>query len=210
MDLPGALWLTETYLRERDMGVFNGHSDLSRQQTFVEESRYAKSDTFYWAPPGGESMAQACIRVDRFLESLMETASGLRVVVVCHGNIMKCFRVRLERMTQAMFCEWEATDKVRNGQIMWYSRRHPVTGVVGSKMEWATSSVPDDPSVADSPLQWRNIVRPRFTNDMLLSFLDSQVSPLITGTEPGLFERLEKLKLEKEEAAKAASTSQGD
>lgn len=53
--------------------------------------------------PGGESLANACLRVDRVLTQLRESCSGFRVVLVCHGNIMLAFRIRLERMKQSTF-----------------------------------------------------------------------------------------------------------
>lgn len=208
--MPNAKWFTESYIRERDMGVFVGHSEGDRAEYFPMESRYSKSDTFYWCPPGGESIANACIRVDKFLESLASNSSGLRVVVVCHGNIMKCFRVRLERMTQTMFSEWEAAEKVSNGQIMWYSRRDPNTGFVGDRMEWTTSVVPGAEG-EEGRIKWRKVKRPAFTNDDMLSFVEN-TPPMILGNEEmerHLAELKKKKAMEKKEKEKAEKT-QGD
>ena len=36
-------------------------------------------------------------RVDRFLQSITQQCAGLKVVVVCHGNIIGGFRFRIER-----------------------------------------------------------------------------------------------------------------
>ncbi len=51
-------------------------------------------------PLGGESIANVCLRVDRVIEHLCENCSGLRVVVVCHGGIIKSFRALIERVRQ--------------------------------------------------------------------------------------------------------------
>ena len=116
-------------------------------------------DSLYWCAPGGESLAQACMRVEQgtrpecnqpdsyiwimikhdrsidsralhkhkrtthtVIHSLKTSCSGFRVLMVCHGNIMAGFRVRLERMSQQAFYDWEAgkadpREKIHNGQV---------------------------------------------------------------------------------------------
>lgn len=188
LGMPGAMWLTETYLRERDMGMFVGRSDMERKR-YVEENRYSKSDSFYWAPPAGESIAHCLLRVDRFLDSLSKHCSGMRVLVVCHGNIMRAFRVRLERMTQTQFSEWNASDHVGNGQIMWYSRRDPTSLRVGPLMKWTLSALPTEE--LERPFPWREIKRLTFSNEDLLAHV-ATVPAIWDGQ--GLEERICQLK----------------
>ena len=53
-----AVWRCEFYLRERDWGVFDVMSYQERRQRYGEDLRRRAVDTFFWTPPGGESMAE--------------------------------------------------------------------------------------------------------------------------------------------------------
>eukprot|EP00013_Stygamoeba_regulata_P029115 CAMPEP_0177655688 /NCGR_PEP_ID=MMETSP0447-20121125/15118_1 /TAXON_ID=0 /ORGANISM="Stygamoeba regulata, Strain BSH-02190019" /LENGTH=340 /DNA_ID=CAMNT_0019159659 /DNA_START=94 /DNA_END=1116 /DNA_ORIENTATION=+ len=172
LGMDNADWFVEFYLREQDRGVLAGRSTLQRKKYHQEEMRYAKTDSFYWTPPGGESMANACLRIDRFLDSLKKNCSGFKVLVVCHGNMMKGFRVRLERMSQTAYREFEERSsvdpklKMHNCQIMHYSRRDPITGRVYPELRWKRSVCPWDASKSTN--EWEEITRPHFSNAALL------------------------------------------
>ena len=133
-------------------------------------------------------MAHACLRVDRFIDSLATNSSGMSVLVVCHGNIMKCLRVRLERQTQKNFNDLEEASKkdpslkVENCQIMWYSRRSPYgDGYISERIRWTTTIDPmKNPKLSD--LQWREIYRPSFSNAQLLAFAET-VPQLINNSD---------------------------
>ncbi|PHJ22179.1 phosphoglycerate mutase family protein, partial [Cystoisospora suis] len=96
--LPSARWATEMYLRERDRGVLANKPHHERQEQHPEEMRRKERDAFYWQPSGGESIANLCLRVDRVMENLCESCSGLRVIIVCHGGVIKSFRALIERV----------------------------------------------------------------------------------------------------------------
>jgi hypothetical protein len=103
-----------------------GKSYTDREKEFSDLQASLKKDAFYVAPPGGESLANSCLRVDRMYVYLIfqldfqliffqledfffkllifgrisqwqSSCPGQRVIAVCHGNIMMAFRVRLER-----------------------------------------------------------------------------------------------------------------
>lgn len=63
----------EFYLREQDKGIFGGKSHKEREAEYAEQLARLKKDTFYVAPPGGESIANSCLRVDRII-SLWQTS----------------------------------------------------------------------------------------------------------------------------------------
>ena len=46
LGLDHAEWLLEFYLRERDKGVFNGHSWAERQRAFKDEMRFRESGAY--------------------------------------------------------------------------------------------------------------------------------------------------------------------
>ena len=105
MDFTDARWTVDFFLREQDRGVLGSKSHATRKDSFKELTERRKRDPFYVAPPGGESMANTCIRVDEVLNAIKSTCTGLKALVVCHGNIMMGFRVRLEGWTQSMYRE---------------------------------------------------------------------------------------------------------
>ena len=75
LGLPGARWRPEVSLRERDMGRYDLASQEERMTAFAsEEARRRRelesASTLFWAPPGGESLAQVVQRVDTVLQFL--------------------------------------------------------------------------------------------------------------------------------------------
>jgi broad specificity phosphatase PhoE len=176
LKMPDATWNVESYLRERSTGVLAGRSKMQRERDYADEMRYSSTDSYYWCPPGGESIANACLRIDRFLDSLCVSSSGMRVLVVCHGNMMKAFRVRLERLTQGMYAEIEEEARVNprakidNCQILHYSRRNPQSSVISGRLKWVRSINP----VREEVGEWREIRRPTFSNAELLAYAKSE------------------------------------
>jgi len=168
----GSRWNVELYLREQDRGVLCGKSKIQRKREHSALLERLERDVFYVAAPGGESVANACIRVDNCLELLRNKYAGQRVVVVCHGNIIEGFRVRLEGMTGFRYRQWlkdrKANPKLglQNGHIIQYSRRNPETGAVHGTFRWMRSVCPypdPDPSV------WMPVAQPTFTCSDLLA-----------------------------------------
>ncbi|KAJ1458256.1 histidine phosphatase superfamily [Pelagophyceae sp. CCMP2097] len=95
--LDGASWKTECNLRERDWGAW----DLTPpSRRFEPEDARRKRHGLYFAPSGGESLAQVLLRVDSMLEFLHRHMVDRRVLMVCHGEIMWAFRLRFERLNQ--------------------------------------------------------------------------------------------------------------
>ncbi len=89
-------------LRGRDPGY-------TFQMTITQVATYfpwyleyeAAAGPFYARPPGGESVAEVCSRVQSFLRSLRRARKDQRVLVVAHGHILRAFRFWLERMSPA-------------------------------------------------------------------------------------------------------------
>mmetsp|Transcript_15386 Transcript_15386/g.17127 ORF Transcript_15386/g.17127 Transcript_15386/m.17127 type:complete len:316 (-) Transcript_15386:24-971(-) len=182
LSLPKAKWFCEFYLREQDQGVFAGKSKTERKRLYAEELRRRKLDSFYWAPPGGESIANCCLRVDRFLAQLRESCSGFRVITVCHGNILKAMRIRIERMKQVDWANMRSKPHQRtyNCQILHYTRRDPVTGVIHPHLKWFRSVCPWDMSRSSN--KWQAIQRPVWTNEGLMDVV--RTVPRVINNEP--------------------------
>ena len=114
-------------------------------------------------------------RVERFLDQLEKSCSGLRVIVVCHGNIMEGFRILLEKLTQPKWIKLrdssDPKDKIHNCQIFWYSRRDPNTNRVRSNIKFLRSICPWD--LSRSRNTWERIDQPSFTNKDLLDHVNT-------------------------------------
>jgi len=185
LGIKNAKWICEFYLRERDQGILAQHSSEDRKRTFGDELERRNRDAFYWAAPGGESLANVCLRVDRVINQLQEAASGFRVLIVCHGNIMLAFRIRLERMKQSTFRTIlsDPKQKIHNGHVIHYTRRDPQTGEIAPTINWMRSICPWDPTLSTNV--WQQIERPTWTNEELLA--EVRQIPQLVNNKPGKY-----------------------
>ena len=182
LDIDDAVWFTEFYLRERNWGSLDRASVLERQERYAESMEERAIDPFYWTPPNGESMAELCIRVDRVINTLSRECDGKNVVIVCHGEVMWGFRVRLERMPQETFRRLDESEnplhRIHNCQVIHYTRSDPkVKGhSQGPYLDWVRSVCPWHLGMSDN--RWHKIHRPTYSNQELLDRV-GHVKPLI-------------------------------
>jgi len=78
----------ETALRERNYGVFEGHSFTGIESAFPEEFEKFRTRDPHYVPPEGESAAQFRDRVVTALEIVAARTRGRRVAVVTHGGVL--------------------------------------------------------------------------------------------------------------------------
>src|SRR3546814_5209726 len=69
-----------------------------RNEKMADELKRKDLDRFLYAPPGGESMADVALRVERVLSQLHRECADKKVIFVCHGEVMWALRARIERM----------------------------------------------------------------------------------------------------------------
>lgn len=177
LDLPGAFWFRDFYLRERDFGDLDYYSPEERKKIFDRDLAYQKVNDFFWIPPNGESMAHLCLRADRFLNTLHRECPGGKVVVVCHGDLMWAFRIRIERLSQGKYAEYKKSDdfknKILNGQVLHYTRRmtpdHPGSIEMSSSMMYVKSVCPNNLHLSKNV--WEEIKRPTYSNEELLEIV---------------------------------------
>jgi NAD+ kinase len=185
LDLPQAKWYTEIVLRERDKGHMDNISWTEKNERFGHEMELRKRDSFFWAPPGGESIAQVCIRVDHTFNTLRKECSSKRVIIVCHGEVMWAFRVRLERLSQVSFQKLQASsdkrDQMHNGTILHYTRVHPTTGEIYPYFRFMRSVCPYKPEYS-SP-GWMEFERPAYSNEELMASV--LTVPRLVNNKPG-------------------------
>ena len=79
-------------------------------------------------------MANVCVRVDHTFNTLRRECSNKRFMIVCHGEIMWAFRVRIERLSQIRYHHLKSSkdpsDIIHHAHILHYSRIHPNTGEI--------------------------------------------------------------------------------
>ena len=98
LGLPGAGWLLNRGLRERDRGDIGSLDRASIKRLYERNAQIKEQDPLYWRPPGGESIAQVAEdRVKTVLATLHREADGQRVIAVNHGEMMRAFQLQLER-----------------------------------------------------------------------------------------------------------------
>jgi NAD+ kinase len=170
LGLPDARWYQDFYLRERDYGHMDIVTESERKSRFSEHVARRPIDGMFWMPPGGESIAQVCLRVDRVLQTLHRECTLKRVIIVCHGELMWAFRIRLERLSQESFLRMSRStdprDKIHNGQVLHYSRHDPDTLELHQHVVSMRSVCPNN--LALSRNEWQPVIRPTFTNEELL------------------------------------------
>lgn len=173
LNLPDAEWFTDFYISERDWGDLDVLPEDERQEKFGRALAMRHTEPFFWAPPNGESFAQLCLRIDRMLNTLHRECGDKRVLIVCHGEVMWAFRVRMERMSQIRFKELHLSkrdeDRINNCQIIHYTRRNPETNKLSKYADWMQMTRPTATPVWQSG--WSKIVRPRYSNRDLLDIV---------------------------------------
>ena len=171
--LPSAAWFADFYLTERDWGELDICPEDERQEKFGNALRHRRADPFFWRPPNGETFADLCLRVDRVLHTLHRECSDKRVVIVCHGEVMRAFQIRIERMSQTRFRELtfskNSDDRIYNCQVMHYSRRQKGTGKLFPHMEWMRMIRPAEDPIWST--EWQPIQRPTYSKEELLEIV---------------------------------------
>jgi NAD+ kinase len=168
LGLPNADWFTENYLREREWGHLDTLPDSEKWIRFAEAMERQDAEGFYWTPPNGESYAQASLRIDSVIAAHSREHGNGRAVIVCHEDVMRIFRVRIEHISQHDFKEAMDSEPIHNGQILHYTRRD-AEGTIHPFMVRRRSICPWDESLTDS--SWKTIVRKSFSNEELLAIL---------------------------------------
>jgi NAD+ kinase len=171
LGIPDALWISNIYLTERDWGDLDRYPENEREELFGGALARHDGEPFFWSPPGGESFLGLCMRIDRVLDTLHRECAKKCVLIVCHGEVMRAFQVRLERMSQERFRELvlssDRQETIYNCQIVHYTRCNPLTGTLTPYMEWVRWFRPTDDPVSGSG--WLPIERSKYSNEDLLS-----------------------------------------
>ncbi|MBI4118214.1 MAG: histidine phosphatase family protein [Parcubacteria group bacterium] len=179
--LPNARWHCDMYLTERDWGDIHALPEDERQAKFGEALRMKEQEPFFWRPPNGQSLAEKCLHVDRVLDTLDRECRDMSVLMACHGETTWAIRVRIERISQQRFRDLHLSkdpdDRIKNCQVLHYTRRNPFTGELAPRANWLRMVRPAENPVWDTG--WQTIERPKYSNDDLLRLVET-VTPDVT------------------------------
>lgn len=141
LDLPNAQWSEDFNLRERDSGLFDTLLPSEKKVSYHVEQKFEHLQPFYYRPPQGESVADVCQRIKLVLDTLARECDGQNVIIVCHGHIMRSFKIVLERMTVEKANDFLSTQedygRVPNCSILHYTRDNPyVPQDISTRFDW--------------------------------------------------------------------------
>lgn len=164
-------WKQDYNIRERDGGLFNVIPPSKRDSDYADQKKFYNTQPFLYRPPQGESIADVCQRIKIVLDTLARECDGKNVIIVCHGHVMRTFRIILERMSLRQANEYLAsTDdwgRVPNCSIIHYTRIDPSFEGELSKSFFKVRMI--RPAGGGNPEDEFNIIeRPSFTNEELL------------------------------------------
>lgn len=184
LGLPGASWRIDSQLRELDHGLVDILPDAEKKKQYGEVLRLRSAQLFFGRWPAGESIADVCDRLrNNIVSTLHRECEGKRVIIVSHGDIMRCFRVIFERISAHEYHLLDQRDprefKIGNGQVIHYTRENPEKpGDVRPYLTWVRSVNPYDPAYAGHG--WKEIIRKKYSNEELQR-LTSEFPRMIAG-----------------------------
>jgi len=166
----GIPWLPYPFLTERSWGEFR---DLDEETQKVKK-RIKRRDPLYSRMAGGQAFADLASTNYLFFGMLHREHAENTVVAVCHGERMLMIRYQLERMTDEAFRNLVGSsrtgDKIRNAQILEYTRCNPESGELSTHLDWMRSFCPWD--LREKDLAWKRIERKRLTDADLLAYAE--------------------------------------
>lgn len=107
-------------LRERNLGVFQGHTGAECQRHWPQDyARFHARDPDH-AMPGGESIRQLYARVSGFFDEMAAAHAGQRVLAVTHGGVLDA----LYRHANAVPLERPRDFPIYNASLNWLAHRN--------------------------------------------------------------------------------------
>lgn len=173
LNIENAHWMIDFNLRERDGGLFNVMTPSQRDANYSDQKKFYNKQPFLFRPPQGESIADVCQRVKIVIDTLARECDSKNVIIVCHGHVMRTFRVILERMSLKKTNEFllanEEWGKVPNCSIIHYTRDNPFDEGRGlaDHFDWVRMIRPAGGGKFED--EFSTIERKKFSNKELLS-----------------------------------------
>jgi broad specificity phosphatase PhoE len=173
LNLKKSNWMMDFNLRERDGGLFNQITPSKRDSHYADQKKFYNSQPFLFRPPQGESIADLCQRIKIVLDTLARECDGKNVIIVCHGHVIRAFRIILERMSlqksNNLLLGKQAWARVPNCSILHYTREDPFNHnqELSDRFNWVRMLRPSGGGKRED--NFLKIVRKKYSNRELLS-----------------------------------------
>lgn len=172
-------WIIHWELAERDWGDVNFHTVKSREEEYARAFETKEKNPFEWKPDNGESMRDAAIRAQAFINELeKQQYPNASAMIVCHEEIMRAFRVILEKRTPQDYIDLEYPDeseRLHNCCMIHYTRISPEGGYDFGRIGWYRLLDPLNPDRQIG--EWHKIEQKTY-NTSELRALYKKIKPL--------------------------------
>lgn len=170
--LDNAAWMIDHNLGERENGLFSVLTPAEIEVNYKDHQRFHDSQPFLYRPPQGQSMLDKVNQIKIVLDTLSRECDGEDVVIVCHGHVIRGFRIILEHMSKSEINEYLNTEedwgKVPNCAIVHYTRNDLKNdnGGMCKYLEWVRIIRPAGGGEPED--DFRLIKRKKYSNEELL------------------------------------------
>lgn len=121
---PEENWIVEELVKGRNWGGIESLPWSEWHEHCRSHGQATLPSGFHGVYPNGESMVEVSSRFEKFLSNFNQSA-----VVVSHGEVLQTARMLIEQIPQDQFEDLDSDGRhIRNGHVVWYSKRDPVTG----------------------------------------------------------------------------------
>ncbi len=169
LPVPEMGWRMNRAYREREWGEIEALPRSTFEKDYPNSARVKKVNPLYWAPPGGESIADVGEnRVRNILDTLHRECEGETVLAVTHGENMWAHRLVLERWSDETFLKMDSdkTQRIANCQTLWY--RQSSTGDPHLRELCVITPILENGKwVARVTQDWQEFSFPRYSNEEL-------------------------------------------
>jgi len=172
LEIDNASWMMDFNLRERDGGLFGTIKPSERNLSYTDQQKFHDEQPFLFRPPQGESISDLCQRIKIVLDTLARECGGKDVIIVCHGHVMRAFRIILERMSlqksNELMRATEEWSQTPNCSIIHYTRENPFNNKqeLSDRFDWVRMIRPAGGGNLED--DFSKIERKKYSNEELL------------------------------------------
>ncbi|MDD3773654.1 MAG: histidine phosphatase family protein [Weeksellaceae bacterium] len=180
---PEVKWEIDDRLAERNWGV-HGPLTISERKEFYEiTDKLMNRDPFHASFEGGESIwGVKNERIRNIMNTWAREQDGKKILVVTHGDLIRAARVGFERILPEEFeaIELNPVYKVKNCQILEYSRVNPFTGQDEGKIKWRRITNPTEPETSPDNGNWIELQgKPKMSSNEIIEKIEKDAPNLI-------------------------------
>ncbi|NBV78206.1 hypothetical protein EBR66_08665 [bacterium] len=120
MSLPGAHWLHDHRLDERDWGKFNFITEREKLQLDPDWEARFHSDPLHWRPHGGQTRAEKNQIASAFLHDITHRHARKKVIIVGHYETNLGLQMCIEHITPVQYIALRDSLDMENATLIEY------------------------------------------------------------------------------------------